>query len=252
MPAKSVKNSAKLPSSGPGQRTAKRAGASSNTSAASQGGKAGSGDSPRRKNKANRDAERGRGSQSAHRYHHGDLRRALIDQATRLVQKEGHPAITVREVARRIGVTNTAAHYHFRTREALLAAVAIRGFEAMTAALATAMAPADRAALDVTSRLAALGHGYIAHALENGRIYQLMFSAETAVRDEFPELREAGDRMFALLVDAIRAGQEAGIVRGGDPHDAALVAWSTAHGFASLALEKRLTLPGLEKRSTAE
>ena len=70
-----------------------------------------------------------------------------------------------------------------------------------------------------------------------GRMYQLMFSAETAMRDAYPDLRAASDRMFTLLVDAIRDGQETGLVRGGPPVDAALVAWSAAHGFASLALE---------------
>jgi AcrR family transcriptional regulator len=181
-------------------------------------------------------------------YHHGDLRRALVDQATKLVLSHGHPAITVREVARKIGVTNTAAHYHFRTRDALLAAVATRGFEEMTAALESAM----RGATDARSRLRQLGEAYVRYALEHGRMYLLMFSAETATRDAYPELRAASDRMFALLVDAIRDGQETGLVRGGPPVDAALVAWSAAHGFASLALERRLMLPGLQGRDPGE
>ena len=181
-------------------------------------------------------------------YHHGDLRRALVDQATKLVVADGHPSITVREVARRIGVTNAAAHYHFRTRDALLAAVATRGFEQMAAALEAAM----RDATDARSRLGQLGEAYVRHALDHGRVYLLMFSAETATRDTYPELRAASDRMFALLVDAIRDGQETGLVRGGPPVDGALVAWSAAHGFASLALERRLMLPGLQGRESEE
>jgi AcrR family transcriptional regulator len=181
-------------------------------------------------------------------YHHGDLRRALVEQAAKLVQAEGHLTITVREVARRIGVSNTAAHYHFRTREALLAAVATRGFEQMTAALEAAM----QGATDARSRLGQIGDAYVRHALARGRTYQLMFSADTATRDAYPELRAASDRMFALLVDAIREGQETGLVRGGPPVDAALVAWSAAHGFASLALERRLILPGLQGRESGE
>ena len=189
-----------------------------------------------------------RARQKPQPYHHGDLRRALVEQATQLVQAHGHPIITVREVARQTGVTNTAAHYHFHTREALLAAVATRGFEEMTAALEAAM----DAATDARSRLGALGDAYVRHALKRGRMYQLMFSAETAVRDAFPELRASSDRMFALLVDAIRAGQETGFVRGGPPVDAALVAWSAAHGFASLAIERRLLLPGLQGRDNGD
>ena len=182
------------------------------------------------------------------RYHHGDLRRALVDQATELVRAHGHPTITVREVARRIGVTNTAAHYHFHTREALLAAVATRGFEQMTAALEAEM----QRATGSRERLGQLGEAYVRHALEHGRMYQLMFSAETATRDAYPELRASSDRMFALLVDAIRDGQETGLVRGGPPVDTALVAWSAAHGFASLALEQRLHLPGLQGRESGD
>jgi AcrR family transcriptional regulator len=185
------------------------------------------------------------------RYHHGDLRRALVDQAAKLVEAYGHPSITVRQVARGIGVTHTAAHYHFHTREALLAAVATRGFEAMTASLKSAMCDATNA-YDARSRLGALGQAYVRHALQHGRLYQLMFSAETAARDACPELRAAGDRMFALLVDAIGEGQDAGLVREGPPVDAALVAWSGAHGFASLALEQRLVLPGLRGRDSSE
>jgi AcrR family transcriptional regulator len=181
-------------------------------------------------------------------YHHGDLRRALVDQATKLVNAHGHPAITVREVARKIGVTHTAAHYHFRTREALLAAVATRGFEQMTAALESAV----QGAADARSRLGHLGEAYVRHALEHGRMYLLMFSAETAARETYPELSAASDRMFALLADAIRDGQETGLVRGGPAVDAALVAWAAAHGFASLALERRLMLPGLQGRESGE
>jgi hypothetical protein len=79
-----------------------------------------------------------------------------------------------------------------------------------------------------------------------------MFSAETATRDLYPDLRAASDKMFALLVDAIREGQETGLVRGGAPVDAALVTWSAAHGFASLALERRLMLTGLQGRDHSE
>src|SRR5690349_8819261 len=103
-----------------------------------------------------------------HRYHHGDLRRALVGEAAKLVAANGHPTITVREIARRLGVTNTAAHYHYPTREALLAAVATRGFEEMTAALEMAMNGATGGASDARSRLGALGDAYVRHALKNG------------------------------------------------------------------------------------
>ena len=181
-------------------------------------------------------------------YHHGDLRRALVDEAAKMVAAHGHPTITVRDVARRLGVTNTAAHYHFPTRGELLAAVATGAFEEMSAALAAAMNRTN----DAGRRLSALGEAYVHHALRHGRLYQLMFSAETADRASYRELYEVSEMMFALLVDAVRAGQSAGVVRAGSPMDMALVAWCAVHGVTSLALDRRLAMSCFKGRATEE
>jgi len=183
-----------------------------------------------------------------HSYHHGDLRQALVDEAAAETARAGHRSVTIREVARRVEVSHTAAHYHFPTREALLCAVAERGFGEMTAALEAALAETA----DPNARFAALGRGYVAWATAHSGIYQLMFSAETADQRDFPSLREAGERMFQLLVDSLAACQRSGDIRPGAPTELALTAWSSAHGIASLLIDNRLTMPSLAGRPPAE
>jgi AcrR family transcriptional regulator len=181
-------------------------------------------------------------------YHHGDLRQALVREGAALVAREGHLAISVREVARAVGVSHTAAFHHFATREVLLAAIAARGFDALTAALERAY----RGSSPQLDRFGRLGRCYVRHALAHARMYQLMFGAETADRDVFEGLREAVARTFAVLVDAVRDAQAAGLVEAGPPIDRALAAWATVHGLTSLWIDGQLDAPGLRGRSAAE
>ena len=173
-------------------------------------------------------------------YHHGELAPRLIAEGTRLVLERGHAAVSVRDVTRRVGVSHAAAHYHFPTRESLLAAIAERGYRAMTAALIDALDEADR--------FAALGPAYVAWALKHGKLYELMFSAETADRDAYPTLHAAADAMFNLLVECVSESQRIRAAPAGVPIEIALAAWSSAHGIATLLIEKRVRLPGLSRR----
>jgi AcrR family transcriptional regulator len=181
-------------------------------------------------------------------YHHGDLRAALVREAAAQVVRAGHPSVSVREVARAAGVSHAAAYHHFPTRAALLAAIAAAGFDEMTAALETAW----RGYGPPLERFGQLGHAYVRHAIAHAPMYRLMFSAETAARDQHPELRDAAARTFAVLAEAVRECQAAGLVRDGAPIDHALAAWSTIHGLASLWLEGQLWTPGLRGRSARD
>jgi AcrR family transcriptional regulator len=181
-------------------------------------------------------------------YHHGDLREALLEEGTRWVRRRGHPTISVREVARQVGVSHTAAFHHFESREALLAAVAEAGFRAMTAALERA---ATRAGTPI-EQLGSIGSEYVAHATKHGRMYRLMFSAEVSRRNAYPELRAAADAMFALLIASVRECQQAGLVREGAAEEHGLFAWSAVHGLASLALERQVLHPELAERSLSD
>lgn len=181
------------------------------------------------------------------RYHHGDLRRALLDAAVALVEREGRRALTLRGVARLLGVSQAAPYRHFADKEALLAAVAEGGLRALAAQMGEAAAArgADRAA-----RLQALGVAYVEFAAAQTARFRVMFMAMSADEGAYPSLSEAYGQVFGLLGEAIAACQAEGLVRAGDPRRLALAAWSIVHGLAELETNGQLPRLGLEAAAT--
>jgi AcrR family transcriptional regulator len=166
----------------------------------------------------------------------GSLRETLVDAAAALIARQGPQGFSLREVARRARVSEAAPYWHFADREALLAAVAERGFVAM-----------ERWMLDVRAktagprqRLRALGVGYVRFGLANPAYLRVMFGSEVPDKAAHPSLKGASDRTFALLVQAITDGQAAGQIRRGDPVELAVAAWSLVHGLAALLVDGKL------------
>jgi AcrR family transcriptional regulator len=151
-------------------------------------------------------------------YHHGDLRRALISEGTAMLAETGPAALSLREVARRLGVSHNAPYRHFATREALLAAIAASGFDELAEAT-------DKAAADMKAR----GLAYIAFALEHPAVFRLMFS-DLIDRAAFPELAVAATNGLERAAGAIGAAY-------GDEPEAVMAAWSFVHGLAQLLLD---------------
>jgi len=167
------------------------------------------------------------------RYHHGDLRQALIDASLALIEDGGVQALSLRKAARKAGVSPGAPYHHFPSRSALLAAIAIEGFERLHAKMDEA-----REGLETASeRLGSCGRAYIAFARENPAHFRVMFRPELADPSEFAELRAIGDPVFGLLVQTVKDGQEAGVVPAGDTEAMVILAWSMAHGLSSLILD---------------
>jgi len=173
-------------------------------------------------------------------YHHGNLRRALLDSALSLVEREGAEALTLRAAARRAGVSQAAPYRHFRDKDALLAAVAEEGFRAMTEAMRRATVPYEG---DPLARLRARGMAYVEFATSHAAHFKVMFGRVAADRSKHPSLMEAAQEAFELLVAAIKDCQQAGLVRGGDPEELALCAWSATHGLSALAVDGQLHDP---------
>jgi len=173
----------------------------------------------------------------AGKYHHGDLRRALLEAARRLLEREGPLGVCLRAAARRAGVSQTAPYRHFADKEALLAALAAEGL----GELADRMAAASRAESSPPAALRAIGVAYATTAAQNPHLFRLMFGPEAADKERYPAVREAGARAYQVLLDTIGACQQAGAVRGGDPEDLALAAWSAVHGLSCLIVDGRLT-----------
>ncbi|MFB1479061.1 TetR/AcrR family transcriptional regulator [Corallococcus sp. RDP092CA] len=170
------------------------------------------------------------------RYHHGDLRQALVDAAVALIAEEGFSALTLREVARRAGVTHAAPYRHFADKEALLEAVAHEGFRAMAREMRERMAPQA----DPLERLYAAGEAYVLFAVRHPPHFRVMFGPHFTRPLSPPPAVEGEADAFTLLVSTIEAGQAAGLLRPGESRPLTLTAWSLVHGLASLFVDRQL------------
>lgn len=164
-------------------------------------------------------------------YHHVNLKQKLLDAAVALIGEAGPQGFTLREVARRAGVSHNAPYRHFRDRDDLLAEVAAEGFDRLADSMKTAMAKGRTAA----ERLRLAGRGYVAFALEWPRHTLVMFDTPKSA-EQRPVLAESARRAFHTLLDAIAAAQAEGALPNGDTQRLAIVAWSGVHGLAKLAI----------------
>jgi AcrR family transcriptional regulator len=164
-------------------------------------------------------------------YHHGNLREALIDAALMLLAEKGPGAFTIAEAARLAGVSSAAPYRHFRDAEALLAAVAERGFERFATALAQAW---NEGRPDALRAFEGLGQAYLAFARREPALYAAMFETHLGFAG-FPPLQAAADRAFAILREAAeRISATLPPARRPPALMMALHMWTLAHGIASL------------------
>ena len=178
------------------------------------------------------------------RYHHGDLRRALLQEAVRTIQAHGVGALTLRAVGERLGVSRTALYRHFADKSALLAAVSQEGFRTFRLALLEAWnsAPGSVAGLD------AMGDAYVRFAVQHPSYYRVMFGGfvpaphSAGASDE----EEEGAQAFQVLVDALTALQQRRLVRDDDPLALARFIWSAVHGLAMLIIDGQLQHQGVD------
>ncbi|MGF1465906.1 MAG: TetR/AcrR family transcriptional regulator [Sandaracinaceae bacterium] len=167
-------------------------------------------------------------------YHHGDLRRALIDASLELIQQRGVQGLSLRAAARRAGVSPGAPYHHFENRSALLSAIGTDGFRILGEEMAKAAAESPD---PERGQLQACGIAYVRFALKYPAHFKVMFRPELTDHDEHPELKEAGDPVFQLLVQRVMAAQELGEAPTGDPEPYVLLAWSCVQGLSSLLLD---------------
>lgn len=152
-------------------------------------------------------------------YHHGDLRASVLATAGKLIEKEGLAGLSVREAARRAGVSHNAPYRHFPDRDALLAALATEGFADLGKALENRFGRE-------------LGEAYVRFALAHPERFRLMFGGQLAL-DRYPELRAQAEATHGRLTAAF-----AGL--GAEAKFAAAAAWSLVHGLANLILDRHL------------
>ena len=171
----------------------------------------------------------------ADRYHHGDLRRALLEEAVRTIEDEGIAGLTLRAVGARLRVSRTALYRHFADKSALLAAVARDGFVLLREALVEAWQDGGRG----RAGFDAMGLAYVRFALAHPGHYRVMFGGFAPPAADEELARESG-AAFQVLVDAIIEQQHGGLVRRDDPQLLARCIWSLVHGVATLAIDGHL------------
>lgn len=164
-------------------------------------------------------------------YHHGNLKEALVRAALELIAQKGPAGFTFAEAARSAGVSAAAPYRHFRDRDELLSDVARRGFEQFELVLTRAW---DNGRPDVRAAFDRLGRAYLHFAKSEPAFYSAMFEAGVP-HDASPELRQAGERAFAVLRGAAEM-LVAQIPPPGRPPAlmVALHIWALTHGIASL------------------
>jgi AcrR family transcriptional regulator len=150
-------------------------------------------------------------------YHHGDLRRAVLDAAVEAITEHGPAGVGLRDLARRVGVSHAGPVHHFKDKAGLLTALAAEGFALLADGLhATVAAGGD---------FVELGAAYVRFAVRHRAHFEVMFRPDLYHADD-PALVEARDRAGAALAD--------GVADRADPELASVAAWSLVHGFATL------------------
>ncbi len=170
-------------------------------------------------------------------YHHGDLAAALRRAAGKILEKEGVEALKLRVVARRAGVSHNAPYRHFPRSEALLAALAVEGFEWLGAAQRKA---------EAAGGLRAMGEAYVEFALAHPQRFRLMFGGRIPL-GKHARLREVAARAFAELSGALAAR----VPGAPGAQDASIAAWALVHGLAQLLLGGRISGESLRGRDCA-
>lgn len=173
---------------------------------------------------------------SARPYHHGDLRRVVLETAQDMLREEKGWQFTLREVARRAGVSHAAPYKHFPDKAALLADLATLGFDELRQQVSSAIEKPLRSA---RAEFITAAKAYIHFATENPSLYRLMFSADVS-KAAFPNLDEAGAGAFAVLLGVIERGQGNGAFKKQPLRSQAAATWALMHGFSMLAMDGQL------------
>jgi AcrR family transcriptional regulator len=162
-------------------------------------------------------------------YHHGNLRAALLAQAGRALREQGLDGLSLRELARQVGVSHAAPRRHFADRQSLLDALAESGWVRLGAEVRAAV---QRAGTDYEARLRASARAYVRFATRDAALLELMFAGGRG--REIAALQEASGHAFSALVELIQEGQARDVLEPGDPERMALLLFATTQGIAAL------------------
>lgn len=172
------------------------------------------------------------------KYHHGDLKNALIQAGIEILSAQGLSGLSLRKVAQRAGVSHSAPYAHFTDKQALIAAISTEGYCKLYDRLAAAL---ERHGGDPLRQLIEAAWAYVQFALNEPAHFKITLSGIVEKAQEYPAFVAMTEKAFALVVDLTVACQQAGILKSGPASQMAVSVWSLVHGFTSLILEEQIS-----------
>jgi len=167
-------------------------------------------------------------------YHHGNLRAELLDTALEQLRSSGTESLSLRALARAVGVSQTAPYRHFKDKDELLAAIATRGYLSLLGALQAAGKIAPECPQE---QLFAFARSYVDYAAENPELFKLMFGPSLQPLGKYPELRDASRETLSLVQQFLQRGIDLGDFKPQDITYLANAAWAGIHGLATLRVD---------------
>lgn len=174
-------------------------------------------------------------------YQHGDLREALIDAGVKLLTEGGVEALSLRGAAQLAGVSHAAPYRHYRDKDALIAAIAERGFRLLSAKMRAQLEASG--ARKAGRKLIALGVGYVMFGMEQPAYLQVIFGGARSREAMPPELVAAGAEAYLVLRNTVEAGINSGELAKAEVDDVTLACWSIVHGLSMLLIHGAVPKP---------
>jgi AcrR family transcriptional regulator len=169
-------------------------------------------------------------------YHHGDLRRTLLEAGLGVVEQGGVATLELREVARRAGVSHAAPYRHFADKGAFMAALIEVGFHRLAKQIEEIVQSVPN---KPEARLQGLASAYVHFAQANPWLMREMFSGLTIEKEVYSSVQDATKAVSKHFITIVEEGQAQGLVRAGNSGELASVIWSLLHGMAVLIIEKQ-------------
>src|SRR5215216_442566 len=172
------------------------------------------------------------------KYHHGDLKNALIRAGIQILSKEGIEGLSLRQVAQRAGVSHNAPYSHFPDKQSLIAAISTEGFKQLYSELDNVISSCPD---DPRRQLQEGAWAYVQFAVNNTDTFKIMFSGVLEKEKDYPEFVEISHKTFQRVVDVVRACQQEGILPPNPAELSAVAVWGMVHGMISLLLEGQIS-----------
>ena len=183
-------------------------------------------------------------SMETKKYHHGDLKNALIQAGVEVLAAEGVHGLSLRKVARQAGVSHAAPYAHFADKQALIAAISTEGYKRLYVQMEEVL---QAHAVDPHRQLIESAWAYVQFATADVDTFKVMFSGVLEHEKDYPEFVEISQKTFQLVVQTVSACQAAGVLRPLEPELAAVMVWGQVHGIISLALMGQISHTVLEQ-----